>query len=406
MSSYPLFSVMGIEIEYMLVDKETLNVQPMSDILLQALAGKPCNEAILGDIAVSNELVMHVLELKNNGPKAPDAPLMNQFHQAILSLQPLLAEYNLQLLPSGAHPWMNPTLETRRWPHGNHDIYQQFDRIFNCQGHGWSNLQSMHINLPFASEQDFFQLHNAIRLILPLLPALAASTPFLDGKFTGSLDARLDYYETNQQRIPSICKGVIPEFIHSELEYHELILKPMYLDISPYDPEGILQHEWLNSRGAIAKFDLGAIEIRIIDSQECVRADIAIAKAVFAILQYWQQQSPFYLDNPCETGRLKALYDKTRVKGMQVVMDDSVLCQQWQLTKPANNCREVWSRLIEQVSSSLDQTSQLTLEFLLSQGNLSERLLRACQGDHSRESLHRVYRQTGQCLLNNQLLSP
>ncbi|TIE00964.1 glutamate--cysteine ligase, partial [Legionella pneumophila] len=33
MSDFPIFSVLGIEIEYMLVDKESLNVQPKSDLI-------------------------------------------------------------------------------------------------------------------------------------------------------------------------------------------------------------------------------------------------------------------------------------------------------------------------------------------------------------------------------------
>ncbi len=84
MSNYPLFSVLGLEIEYMLVDKNTLAVQPMSDILLKHIAGKQVNEAVLGDIAISNELVMHVIELKNNGPKSPHLPIADHFQQTII----------------------------------------------------------------------------------------------------------------------------------------------------------------------------------------------------------------------------------------------------------------------------------------------------------------------------------
>lgn len=400
MSSYPLFSVIGIEIEYMLVDKTSLNVQAKSDLVLQALAGDQVNEVALGDIAVSNELVMHVLELKNNGPARPDAPIARQFQNTLETLQPVLSEHNLQLIPSGAHPWMNPLQETTRWPHGNRDIYQQFDAIFNCQGHGWSNLQSMHVNLPFANDDEFNLLHNSIRLILPLLPAIAASTPFLDGAFTGMQDTRLDFYGTNQQRIPSISGAIIPDFISSQAEYQQKILTPMYRDISSLDPQGILQHEWLNSRAAIPKFDYNAIEIRIIDTQECVDADIAIARAILAILKNWQQ-SHYYLDNPCDTMRLKNLYDKTRVDGLSVNPDDRELHKQWRLPKQAKTCRDVWSQLIEQASSDIDEPSQKALETILAQGNLSERLLKACKNDHSQASLMRVYRQLGDCLLSN-----
>ncbi len=408
MSNYPIFSVLGIEIEYMLVDKDTLAVQSKSDLILSHLAGKQVNEVVLGEIAISNELVMHVIELKNNGPKPPHHPIANQFQQTIMQLKPLLEQYNLQLLPTGAHPWMDPLVETKRWPHGNRAIYEQFNRIFNCQGHGWSNLQSMHVNLPFASDNEFCQLHNTIRLLLPLLPALAASTPFLDGIKTGLLDSRLDFYGKNQQRIPSISGQIIPEFIHSEAQYQDNILQPMYRDISAFDPQGILQYEWLNSRAAIAKFEYMAIEIRILDAQECVNADIAIAKAIHAILKRWHDSgSELYLEKICATEKLKAIYEQTIKEGLAVRIDDSDVLEQWHLPKKHTMpLSDVWSFLIEQVSTELDQTSQLALEHILQNGNLSERILRACRNDFSKEKLTSVYRQIGDCLVQNQQFQP
>ena len=50
----------------------------------------------------------------------------------------------------------------------------------------------------------------------------------------------------------------------------------MYDDIAPLDPDAVLQHEWLNARGAIARFDRNTIELRVLDVQECPRADLAI----------------------------------------------------------------------------------------------------------------------------------
>ncbi|GGI83912.1 carboxylate-amine ligase [Legionella impletisoli] len=403
MSSYPIFSVLGIEIEYMLVDRDTLAVQPKSDAILHMLAGELVNEVPLGEIAASNELVMHVLELKNYGPKAPKTPIAEQFQQTILELQPRLQELNLQFLPTGAHPWMDPLLETHRWPHGDKSIYQQYDEIFNCQGHGWANLQSMHVNLPFSNDEEFAQLHNAVRLLLPLIPALAASTPFLDGKPTGLLDSRLDFYGRNQQRIPSISGQIIPEFITSKAQYEKEILNPMYADIRAFDPNGILQYEWLNSRGAIAKFESMAVEIRIIDSQECVYADIAIAHAIHAILNHWHQNSALYLENICPSEPLKAVYDASMKYGLAVEVDDSRLLEQWQLPPRRMSLREVWTLLIERISSELNSNSQLALEHILSHGNLSERILRACQNNYNRDTLKQVYRQLGNCLIENKL---
>ncbi len=59
----------------------------------------------------------------------------------------------------------------------------------------------------------------------------------------------------------------------------------MYREIAPLDPEGTLRHPWLNARGVIPKFDKGALEIRVVDAQECPAADLAIAAAASAVLK-------------------------------------------------------------------------------------------------------------------------
>ena len=114
--------------------------------------------------------------------------------------------------------------------------------------------------------------------------------------------------------------------------------------------------------------------------------------AIHAILKNWQSQCHYYLDNPCDTKRLKLIYDQTTKEGLALSVDDSELCAQWQLPKRRMTCRDIWSQLIERVSSDLDNDNQRVLEYILSQGNLSERLLRACGNDQSKATITRVYR--------------
>jgi len=401
MFNYSIFSVLGIEIEYMLVNKTTLDVQPNVDVILEHLAGELVNEIALGEVAISNELVMHALELKTHGPKPLSTDLSSLFHDTLLSLRPILDKHDLQLLPTGAHPWMNPWLETKRWPHGNKKIYDTYDAIFDCRGHGWSNLQSMHVNLPFANDEEFFHLHSLIRLMLPLIPALAASTPFIEGKETGRLDSRLHFYNYNQQRIPAIAGSIIPEFVRSRQEYEEAILKPMYQAIDVFDPEKILQEEWLNSRAAIPKFERMSIEIRITDTQECSIADIAIAKAIHFILKNWYETSAIYLEKSCPITLLRSVYDQTIEKGFSTVVDDGHLLALWNLPRRALNVREIWSMLLERVAPNLDYASQQALEHILRYGNLSERILRACSGGMNQKTMFHVYQELGYSLLEN-----
>ena len=77
------------------------------------------------------------------------------FAAGVARVNELLAPHGARLMPGAAHPWMNPDTETRLWPHDDDTIYRAYDRIFDCRGHGWSNLQSMHVNLPFADDDEF-----------------------------------------------------------------------------------------------------------------------------------------------------------------------------------------------------------------------------------------------------------
>ncbi len=280
-----LFQAWGIEMEYMVVDRDTLRVKPIVDELFERVAGAQVNAIDRTPVAWSNELAAHVVELKNPFPASSWKGLAGDFQASVSDLNRLLAPMDARLMPSGMHPLMNPLRETRLWPRGDMEIYGTFNRIFDCRGHGWSNLQSAHLNLSFRGDDEFHRLHSAIRMVLPLLPALAASSPFQEGESTGFLDTRLENYRRNCLRVPQVTGQVIPEVCASEEEYREKIFKPMRRAMTPHDPDGILEEIWLNARGAIARFDRGSIEIRLCDSQEGPAADLAVLSSVAALVR-------------------------------------------------------------------------------------------------------------------------
>lgn len=284
-SAIAAFSAFGIELEYMIVDRQTLAVRPIADRLLHDDRGAVVNELERGTMAWSNELTLHVIELKNGIP-APDlSALVDALQTEVGEIERRLADEGARLMPGGCHPWMDPQTETRLWPHAHQEIYQAYDRLFDCRQHGFANLQSMHLNLPFADDEEFARLHAATRLILPILPALAASSPFMGGVNTGLLDGRMAAYARHQRALPSSMGQLIPDTVCSQAEYRERVLAPMYAELARLDPTGVLQHEWLNARGAIPRFDRMALEIRVIDMQECPRADLAIAAACSRVIQ-------------------------------------------------------------------------------------------------------------------------
>lgn len=282
---YKIWERFGVEMELMIVDKDTLQVLPRADIPLgKDKDGNQLSDIAFDDIGLSNELASHVLEFKCANPKSTFDGLGKHFFHEIRRANKKLEKINAVLLPSAAHPFMNPA-EMQLWPYDCNEIYETYDRIFNCKGHGWANLQSTHLNLSFDGDSEFASLHAAIRLLLPLIPAIAASSPYLDGKYTGFKDARIEVYRHNQDKVPEITGQVIPEQAYSYDEYNKQIFDKVKKAIAPHDPVHLLNHYFLNSRGAIARFDRGAIEIRLVDIQECPNADIAIAEMEIATLK-------------------------------------------------------------------------------------------------------------------------
>ncbi len=405
--SFTLFSRFGVELEYMIVDAETLAVRPLADELIHEFSGSMEGDVSRGRFEWSNELMLHVIELKTGRPASSLGNLANGFSNEVQTIDEALAKKGLMLLPTGAHPWMNPDREARLWPHGNRDIYNKFNSIFDCRGHGWANLQSVHLNLPFSDEDEFVRLHDAIRLLLPIIPALSASSPILNGKPTGYLDSRLNVYSTNCSRIPSMTDGVVPQQVRSIDEYQKKILNRIYRQLKPHDPEGILQYEWANARGAIARFDRNAIEIRVIDIQECPAADLAILRLIVAALQHLTdrlKQDPSLMEK-VKTPYLKKLLTSVIAKGGASPIRSAAYLEALGLDPHPTTVTEVWRSLLEQCFPKKAPWMP-PIQLILEQGSLSTRILKATGDNPSKKKLKSVYRELASCLSRNEPFVP
>lgn len=392
-----LFKALGIELEYMIVDREGLSVLPVCDRLLTAETGRIANDVEFDDVSWSNELALHLVELKTARPAACLDGLADAFQRHITRINRHLAAIDGRLLPTAMHPWMNPREQLRLWPHDYHEIYAAFDRIFDCRRHGWANLQSVHLNLPFADDDEFGRLHAAIRLLLPILPALAASSPVVDGRLTGLMDNRMAVYRDNAALIPSISGQVIPEPVFTQDEYQSRILRPIYTDLSPHDPDGLLQDEWCNARGAIARFDRNTIEIRVLDMQECPAADLAIATMVEAVLKLLVAEtwSDLKSQQSWPTEPLVEILNATIRDADAAVIDNRDYLRAFGLTgsRPVR-AMDLWQHTVERARPSTDGP----LGTILTRGPLARRIARALGSAPDRARLHAIYMQLAECL--------
>jgi len=408
--SYPLglFAGTGVEIEYMIVDDETLAVKPIADELVRSVVGAYESEIERGELAWSNELALHVIELKTNGPTPSLAGLGAHMQAHAAEINGLLEPLGARLMPTGMHPWMDPHKDFRLWPHEYSRVYDTFNRIFDCRGHGWANLQSVHINLPFANDAEFDRLHAAIRLVLPLLPALAASTPAADGALTGLLDTRLQEYRKNAARIPEVTGGVIPIAASSRAEYEREILQPIYDAVAPLDPDGVLHYEWVNARGAIARFDRGAIEIRLLDVQECPRADLAIVAAVVACVRALveERHCPLAQQRAWPREALIALLDETiRLGDAAEITDRDFAAAFGHAGSLPCTAGALWAHIVNDVLRTDPHFDEwaVPLQVIASEGCLARRIVNRLGASPDRAAFRAVYAELCECLAHDRL---
>ena len=275
--TYRTLEVMGPEHEFSVVD-DKLAVLPIVDRVIRDFCGKIVNFVEQSGFTFGKELQLHVMEVKANFPfKSPELFEETMQNAVIKILEFLHKRYHANLLGGGMHPLLNLD-GTGVWPHRHRKIYEEYGKIFKLRRHGWLNIQSFHLNLPYANETEGIKLHNLMAGLCAYLPAICASSPVYESHFGPNVDNRLLFYKENQREVPSVTGDVIPEYIHSFGEYKRDVIGKFSQDLATAGAgKTLLFKEWVNSRGLIFRFDRKAIEIRVMDEQECVKSDVALS---------------------------------------------------------------------------------------------------------------------------------
>ena len=283
--TYRTLEVLGPEHEVSVVD-EQLKALPIVDKIIKDFCGRFVNFVGQPNFTFGKELQMHVMEVKPNKPFKSPVEFEETMQEAVLTLLDFLKrKYDAYLLGTGMHPLLNLE-DTCIWPHRHKQIYEALSRIFNLKQHGWLNIQSFQLNLPYENEEDAFLLYNALANVCAYLPAICASSPVYEGKLSDYLDNRLCFYKTNQKEIPSITGQVVPEYVSSFRQYQKEVIGKYTSDLEEAGADKILLNkDWVNSRGVIIRFDRKALEIRVMDEQECIKSDVALSCFIRALLR-------------------------------------------------------------------------------------------------------------------------
>jgi hypothetical protein len=211
---------------------------------------------------------------------------------------------------------------------------------------------------------------------------------------------------------------VIPEPVFRREDYEREVLGRMYADVAPLDPEGILQDEFLNSRGAIPRFGRGSIEIRVIDVQESPVADLALAALAVGTLRLLTEErlSPLSLQQSLAVPDLAAVFLDCVREGERAVVGNGEYLRSLGMGTARASAQDVWWHLLEKTADAglLRQEGQEDrLRALLRRGPLARQILQALElpagrspdslPTPSRESLVELYRSLAACLQSGEI---
>jgi carboxylate-amine ligase len=286
---YRPFSVVGMELEYPIVDRD-LNVASLVEPAFRVMAGRGTSDVSLGAVGFSNEIADHVFEVKTTEPVESLADAEAVLVEGIRRFGAVLRDrFDARLMPTSMHPWMDPK-KGKVWRRSGSRIYGTYERLFDLGTHGWMNVQANHLSLPMGREVEAVAMYNAAAMLIPYLPALAASSPIFEGDLQPAVDNRLAWILEHQARIPESQGLIVPEYVESLGDYRRGILAPMYAALDKLPDTGAIRHEFFNARGAVFKASSKRMEVRVLDTQECVKMDVAVNAFVRAALKHFAER--------------------------------------------------------------------------------------------------------------------
>jgi gamma-glutamyl:cysteine ligase YbdK (ATP-grasp superfamily) len=375
---------------------EKLKALPIVDRILKDFHGRVVNFVMQPRFTFGKELQLHVMEVRPNEPFRSPQVFEETMQEAVQTLSDfLMRKYRACLLGTGMHPLLRLE-QTGVWPHRHRQIYEAYGKIFNLKRHGWLNIQSFQLNLPYSDEQSGIMLHNMLANVCAYLPAVAASSPMCEGRFGRDVDNRLEFYRLNQKEVPSVAGDVVPEYVSSFKEYHEKIIGKYSSEMARAGAAALILHrEWVNSRGVIFRFDRKAVEIRVMDEQECVKSDVALSCLIRALVRGLLQEGAELVPH------------EVLVKDFNAVVKQGL--EAATLHPLGRTAREVCCSLLKTAwrNASEEEKKYLPLvEKRVENGNLAElirrKIVRKSQRTDFRDAVVHVYSKLIRSLVNNQ----
>ena len=248
----------GLEEEFAILDPSTLDLLPRFEELHER--ARACDPLLAASI--TGELISSEIEIvSGRGDGLGEAIALQRERRRRLFA--LIGREGVGLAATGTHPWA----DYREQPIIDTEHYRRVEQ--GLQYVAWrNNTFSLHVHVGIREIDRAIRVCDRLRPVLPLLLAVSANSPYLDGRDSGLHSARTQSFTRNFPRcgIPDAFGGwssyrTYIEFLvrtHSIVEFTQV-----WWSVRPH-------------------FEFGTVEVRICDAQSTAGESEALASLVVA----------------------------------------------------------------------------------------------------------------------------
>ncbi len=227
----------GVEIEFQVISKKTLNLVPLAPVLLK-------NSPDILAPRITHEFIQSILELQTGICKNVQ-DVENDLMQTCSMAEELAEDNDCLLFASSLHPFAKHTDQVLT----ENERYQKIMGELQILGRRFIS-QGLHVHIGVRDGDTAMRVCNILQLYLPLLLALTTSSPFSNSQDTGLLSYRTKLFES----LP--LAGIYSYFPDWQKFTDQVEL------LQGYGVIGSLRDLWWDARPSP---QFGTIEIRVCD---------------------------------------------------------------------------------------------------------------------------------------------
>jgi glutamate---cysteine ligase / carboxylate-amine ligase len=248
----------GIEEEFAILDPVTHELVPRFEELRDSAIAR---DALLAE-SITGELISSEIEIVS-GPGANFADALARQRERRKRLFALAAEQSAALGATGTHPWA----DYRKQPIIDTEHYRRVEEGLRYVA--WrNNTFSLHVHVGVNNIDRAVRVCDRLRPVLPLLLAVSANSPYLDGRDSGLHSARTQSFTRNFPRcgIPDTFGGwsAYRDYIEFLVRTRSIVeFTQVWWSVRPH-------------------FRFGTVEVRICDAQSTTTESESLAGLIVA----------------------------------------------------------------------------------------------------------------------------